>query len=256
MTRGAQLLVLALVGAFVSPAWGQPAQRPTQQQVESFLVGAVPALRSCLQRSLPAPPRPHVVVTLEFDPAGGFPMPMEIEAAPGSAVERCVGEALAELNAPAIPGPPLVVQCRLPLAVGPVVQCRVPPVVAPAAPPPAPLAPPPPAVGPPPAPRPAGAPPAAPPPGQLGPALSRAEVADAMRGLAPRVQQCVAAAAPPATVRLTIEIGGNGVVTLLDTLPSPPPSVSACLSLAVSSVRLRVTNRDPMTVSYPFAMSR
>ncbi len=244
MSRGAQLFALVVVGVLAAgPAWGQPTQRPTQQQVEAFLAGAVAPLRSCLQRSLPAPPRPAVVVTLEFDSSGGFPMPTAIEAAPGSVVERCVGEALAELSAPVVPGPPLVVQCRLPLVNAMAVQCRpatvaVPPAAAPPPPPPPPVAS-------------AGAPPAPP-----GPALSRDEVAGAMRALSPRVMQCAAAANPPPVLRLTVEIHGDGTTTLDSVEPTPPPTVSNCLAQAVSVVRLRATRRDTVSVEFPFTIRR
>lgn len=245
MSRRVQALSLILLFTLAGEAWAERG-RPTRQQVEQFLSQAVRPLRQCLARSLPAPPRPSVVTTLEFDPSGGFPMPIEIEAAPGSAIERCMGEALAELSAPAFSGDPLRAQCRFPLTGGSTVACRPPSTDSETA-SPAP-SPPPPAA----APTAVGTAPSAEAPA-AGPPLSRSEVQSALGGLRPRVIQCSAAATPPPTLRMRIELVGDGTAALLEVLPTPPPSVMTCLALAVSELRVRPTS-DPVTVLYPYEL--
>ena len=251
--------VVLLVGLLVADqaAWAQPAQRPTQAQVEALLSSAVGPLRMCMARSLPGPPAPVVVVTLEFASEGGFPMPLEIQARPGSTEERCVGESLAGVDAPPFPGGPLVVQCRFPLVGGTRVGCRLP-----QAPPPPPPPPPPPAPMPQPAPQPVPppqptpivapqpAPPPEPPPPPTGP-LSRQEVRDAILALTPEVRRCARGSEPPPVIRLRMQIDGGGRMNLIELTPQPPGDVSSCVENAVDQVRLRVTGQTAFTAEFP-----
>jgi hypothetical protein len=75
-----------------------------------------------------------------------------------------------------------------------------------------------------------------------------------MRGITPEVARCMAPTNPPPTVRLRVLISGQGRVTLLETIPSPPPAVSACVAQALETVQLRATGLDPIRVLYPITL--
>lgn len=75
-----------------------------------------------------------------------------------------------------------------------------------------------------------------------------------MRGITPDVARCMAPTNPPPTVQLRVVISGQGRVTLLETIPAPPPAVSTCVAESLQTVQLRATGLDPVRVLYPITL--
>jgi hypothetical protein len=121
----AKRAVIAVVLAVAASAWAEAARPPRQDEVTAFVGRAVPGLHSCLARAGIGPSASSVAVTLELVPAGGHPIVHGIAAPADSAIDRCVGAQLDSLRAPAYPGMPLVVECRLPLGPGRNASCAL-----------------------------------------------------------------------------------------------------------------------------------
>lgn len=81
-------------------------------------------MRACLERELPESEQlpSRVLARLEF-PSGTAPRVITIDAWPGSAVDRCVREALTTITTPAYQGPLEQHECLIPLSGG-TLQCR------------------------------------------------------------------------------------------------------------------------------------
>lgn len=72
-----------------------------------------------------------------------------------------------------------------------------------------------------------------------------------MLPLTPRIRQCVSATAPPPTIRLQLQLDGQGRAHLISTTPSPPDQVRACIERAVEAMGFRATGQQAFTVDYP-----
>jgi len=279
------LLMLILIAMVPTAAGAEQASMPTRQNVEALLSTAIRPFHSCLARSGLPPHNGGVAVALELSPAGGYPTLNEIATPTGSPLELCVGEALADLQSPPYAGSAMTIECLLPMSPGRAVICRRPPPPIPAAGsaplPPPPAAPAPQPMSPPPPLPPPSAPPAAvpapsptaqavtvaevpqepPPPPVATPApaptsgpLSRVEVRQALAGIGERVTMCADVEDAPDTLRLRIQIAGDGEVSLLETNPPAPVDVVECLSGVISVTEVRASGADRIRVIFPFRL--